>query len=94
MPHRLAAVRPSRRRLRLLSAWLAGVIAIAIIGWIDFATGAELRVFPLYYLPISLLAWQTGRLESMLSRADSTMYAAKAEGRNRLRLEVHGGSEG
>lgn len=41
--------------------WLLGVVGIAIIGAVDFLSGFELRVFPLYYFPISLLAWHYGR---------------------------------
>lgn len=33
---------------------------IALVGWIDYVSGAELRVYPLYYAPITLLAWNVG----------------------------------
>lgn len=42
-------------------AWFAATVLIVVIGWIDFFSGIELRVYPLYYLPISLLAWHVGR---------------------------------
>jgi diguanylate cyclase (GGDEF)-like protein len=46
-----------RRRLqRFLPIVSAGVL-IGVVGWIDYATGAEIRVYPLYYLPVSLVAW-------------------------------------
>jgi diguanylate cyclase (GGDEF)-like protein len=42
------------------------VIAVAsagilLTGWIDYATGVEIRVLPLYYLPLALAAWDLGR---------------------------------
>lgn len=42
-------------------AWFAATVLIVVIGWVDFFSGIELRVYPLYYLPISLLAWHVGR---------------------------------
>ncbi len=46
---------------------LVGVVAIVAIGWIDFISGTELRVFPLYYAPISLVAWYLGRSGSLVA---------------------------
>ena len=37
------------------------LIGIAAIGVIDYLTGVEYRVFPLYFLPLSLAAWHLGR---------------------------------
>jgi diguanylate cyclase (GGDEF)-like protein len=37
---------------------LAGVVAVAAV---DFATGVELRVVALYYLPLAFAAWYLGR---------------------------------
>jgi diguanylate cyclase (GGDEF)-like protein len=36
-------------------------LGVALVGVIDFASGVELRVGPLYYLPLSLAAWRLGR---------------------------------
>ncbi|MBK5257571.1 MAG: GGDEF domain-containing protein [Vicinamibacteria bacterium] len=44
-----------------LTVWSGSVVMIVGIGWIDFFSGTELRLFPLYYAPISLLAWNVGR---------------------------------
>lgn len=39
----------------------AGVLLLsALVGWVDYLTGTELRVFPLYFLPVSLIAWRGG----------------------------------
>ena len=43
------------------SAWGVGLVGIVLIGALDYYTGVELRVFPLYYAPIALLAWHYGR---------------------------------
>lgn len=32
------------------------VVAVALIGWVDYVTGVELRVFPLYFLPLTWVA--------------------------------------
>lgn len=43
------------------TTWFAALSMIALVGWIDYFSGAELRVYPLYYAPITLLAWNVGR---------------------------------
>ena len=40
---------------------MAAITGIAAIGWVDFITGVEYRVYPLYFLPLSLVAWHFGR---------------------------------
>jgi diguanylate cyclase (GGDEF)-like protein len=50
---------PAWRRTVVLASGLLGVVAI---GAFDYASGTELRVYPLYYGPIGLLAWHAGRL--------------------------------
>jgi len=52
------------RRGRLTPAlliWAAGLLGIAAIGGVDYLSGTELRVYPLYFAPVGLLAWQSGR---------------------------------
>lgn len=44
-----------------LSVISASLFGIAAIGVIDFLTGIEIRVFPLYFLPIILAAWHLGK---------------------------------
>jgi diguanylate cyclase (GGDEF)-like protein len=43
------------------AVWPAALFAIGLIGTFDYLTGTEVRTFPLYYVPISLLAWNHGR---------------------------------
>lgn len=49
---------PSMSRARAGSLAFGGIVFIAVV---DFASGVELRTFPLYYGPISLAAWSFGR---------------------------------
>jgi diguanylate cyclase (GGDEF)-like protein len=50
--------------------WLAlSVVGIAAIAAVDYATGIEFRIFPLYYLPISLGAWHAGWPAAMVLAA-------------------------
>lgn len=56
-----------------LSVWIAGVLVIGFIGIVDYLSGAELRVFPLYYAPISFIAWYRGRSSAMAAAALSAM---------------------
>ena len=41
------------------------LVAIAAIGIVDFRTGIEYRVFPLYFLPLSLAAWYLGQTAAL-----------------------------
>ncbi|MBI2378976.1 MAG: GGDEF domain-containing protein [Deltaproteobacteria bacterium] len=40
---------------------LASVLGIVVTGVIDYATGTEIRLFPLYFLPVALVAWNLTR---------------------------------
>lgn len=51
-------------RLRI---WITAAFGIAAIGSIDFISGVEVRVFPLYYAPISLVAWHAGRSAALVA---------------------------
>jgi diguanylate cyclase (GGDEF)-like protein len=42
-------------------AALVSVLGILGVAEIDFVSGVELRVYPLYYLPIAFAAWYVGR---------------------------------
>ena len=55
------------------ACWFAvSVIGIGIIGLIDHVTGTEYRVFPLYYLPVSLGAWHAGLMAGIALAALSS----------------------
>lgn len=46
--------------------WAAAGFAIVLIGGVDYFTGVEIRVFPLYYAPVSFVAWHSGRSGALL----------------------------
>lgn len=49
----------SAARTPLFAATTASLL-IAAMGYVDYATGIELRVYPLYFIPVSLAAWLGG----------------------------------
>lgn len=55
----IPATWPERTRM------LFGVLVTLGIGWIDYVTGNELRVYPLYFLPLTIGAWQRGTAASV-----------------------------
>lgn len=48
-----------------LQVWTAATLGVVGIGFIDYISGTEVRVFPLYYLPVGIVAWYRGRLATM-----------------------------
>jgi len=50
-----------------LATALVVVLGIALVGYIDYITGSEIRIFPLYYLPIVLAAWKFRRTGAVLA---------------------------
>jgi diguanylate cyclase (GGDEF)-like protein len=54
----------ARRTSRLLL--LAGsLLLLGVVGWIDYITGIELHVFPLYFLLLTLVSLRLGRIASL-----------------------------
>jgi diguanylate cyclase (GGDEF)-like protein len=49
--------------------WAGALCGIALIGVIDYVSGVEVRTFPLYYAPISLVAWHRGRTGAFVAAA-------------------------
>jgi len=39
---------------------LLGVLGVAALGTLDFVTGVELEISPLYFLPVGFVSWQLG----------------------------------
>jgi diguanylate cyclase (GGDEF)-like protein len=56
-------------------AWLHLAVwtGILLIGWFDEVTGNEIRVFPLYFLPLVLSAWFLGRSWALVHAAACTL---------------------
>jgi len=59
----MARLDPQRRIL----SWSGATIGAAAIAWLDYETGVEVRVLPLYFGPISLAAWGAGRAAALLT---------------------------
>ena len=45
--------------------FVAASLAVLVIGAIDYATGVEVRVYPLYFIPIALSAWHGRALSAV-----------------------------
>lgn len=61
---------------QLLSQPLVVMSVVAgffVVGLLDFVTGAEIRIYPLYFLPLSMAAWHLGRVGAVLSVALAVM---------------------
>ena len=43
------------------------VLLIGLIGWLDFLTGGEISLFPLYMIPVMLMSWDFGWRGALLS---------------------------
>jgi diguanylate cyclase (GGDEF)-like protein len=52
-------------RPELAVAYVVGGLILA--GFVDFITGVEIRVYPLYFFPLSLASWQFGRGGAILA---------------------------
>lgn len=40
---------------------LAGFAGVTVVGFLDYVTGYEVRIFPLYFLPVAFVAWTSSR---------------------------------
>ncbi len=58
---------------------VSAVLVVAVAG-IDYATGTELRVFPLYFLPVLGIALRFGRLSSRCAPTSRRPRAGTARG--------------
>jgi diguanylate cyclase (GGDEF)-like protein len=69
--------RPDQQKL------LAAFALVGLVGFLDYVTGAEVRIYPLYYFPLSLGAWYSGRRGAILLSLFSTvvwMYSNQLAG--------------
>jgi diguanylate cyclase (GGDEF)-like protein len=48
-------------------AAIVGVLGIAAIGALDYYSGTELRVTPMYFAPVAIMAWYAGRAGALLA---------------------------
>ena len=70
----------------------AGVVlgGLLLIGWVDLVTGVELRVYPLYYIPVGIAAWHLGRGRGIVAAALAAGVWAGANAIGGLRYSVQG----
>jgi signal transduction histidine kinase len=49
------------RRPRPLAVYVGSALVLAFLTWVDYATGYELELFALYFLPVGLATWWGAR---------------------------------
>lgn len=57
-----------RRRLELAAA----ILVILAIGWLDYITGLDVRIYPLYFIPLAFGSWNRHTIISLML----SVYAA------------------
>jgi diguanylate cyclase (GGDEF)-like protein len=65
--------------------WIVAASAalVGVTGLIDYATGVELRVYPLYFFPLGLSAWRAGRVATVgiaIACAATWLFSNQAAG--------------
>jgi diguanylate cyclase (GGDEF)-like protein len=56
---------------------LVALTAVGLVAWIDFVTGVEIRLFPLYFLPVAFASWYGhGRWGLIVSGASGIVWMA------------------
>lgn len=46
---------------------------IAAVGYVDYVTGIDVRVFPLYFVPIAIAAWRVSRVAAVILAVVATV---------------------
>lgn len=49
-----------------MGVWLTAIAGVLLVGFIDTISGVEIRVFPLYFLPIVLAAYKLGQFGALI----------------------------
>ena len=57
---------PSRLLVRDVAVAAAGIVAV---GGLDYVTGLDLRIYPLYFLPVAVLGWRAGKAPAIAASA-------------------------
>ncbi len=66
----------NEQRSRLLTV-VAGLTGVGFVGTLDYMTGVEIRLFPLYFVPVAIVAWFMSRASSIaLACASTLMWGA------------------
>jgi diguanylate cyclase (GGDEF)-like protein len=53
--------------------FIIGLLGIAVISYADYITGIQVGVYPLYFLPVSLVTWKVGRQAGIVISIFSTI---------------------
>ena len=56
----------TKRRPEPATIYVASAALLAVLTWVDYATGYELELFALYILPVGLVAWYGTRRAALL----------------------------
>ena len=75
-PSWVAAVAVKKRRTTAIVS--ACILFVTLIGFLDYATGIDLRIYPFYYLPIAIGAYSISRRFGLLLAAISSALWALA----------------
>jgi diguanylate cyclase (GGDEF)-like protein len=61
--------------LRLVAPWVQvlTLAQIGVVALLDYLSGFEIRIYPLYYLPVAFAAWWIGRRWTIAAAAVSTL---------------------
>lgn len=49
-----------------ITVYFCSILLLGVIGLIDYLTGSEIRIFPLYFIPLMFVASQLGKVETLL----------------------------
>jgi len=64
-----AKSRPSRRRRFSL---VISILIIVVLGWLDYVSGIDIRIYPLYFIPLAFGSWNRHTIISLML----SVYAA------------------
>jgi hypothetical protein len=59
-----------RRKIAVLCA---GLVGLALLGWVDYYTGYELGFFVFYSVPVGLTAWYAGRWPGLVTALGASL---------------------
>jgi diguanylate cyclase (GGDEF)-like protein len=54
------------KKFSKITVYFWAILLLVVIGFIDYLTGSEIRVFPLYFIPLMFVASQLGKIETLL----------------------------
>ncbi len=54
------------KKFSKITVYFWAIFLLVVIGFIDYLTGTEIRVFPLYFIPLMFVASQLGKIETLL----------------------------